>query len=86
VLGDISADGGLLVGDRTKDPRRMRWRVILEKKFSSALSQEPEVGVKWMIGWLNVPEKCWFCRAESRALSHGRERLTRRVRLIPVAP
>src|SRR5215472_3149840 len=28
-------------------PRRMRWRVILEKKFSTALSQDPEVGVKW---------------------------------------
>jgi hypothetical protein len=25
----------------------MRWRVILEKKFSTALSQEAEVGVKW---------------------------------------
>src|ERR1700730_5515950 len=30
-----------------KTPRRMRWRVILEKKFSTALSQEAEVGVKW---------------------------------------
>jgi hypothetical protein len=28
-------------------PRRMRWRVTLEKKFSTALSQEAEVGVKW---------------------------------------
>ena len=27
-------------------PRRMRCRVILEKKFSTALSQEAEVGVK----------------------------------------
>ena len=27
-------------------PRRMRWRVILEKKLSTALSQDPEVGVK----------------------------------------
>jgi hypothetical protein len=27
----------------------MRWRVILEKKFSTALSQDPEVGVKWKI-------------------------------------
>ena len=25
-------------------PRRMRWRVILEKKLSTALSQDPEVG------------------------------------------
>jgi hypothetical protein len=29
-----------------KTARRMRWRVILEKKFSTALSQEAEVGVK----------------------------------------
>jgi hypothetical protein len=31
----------------------MRWRVILEKKFSSALGQEAEVGVKWNVqrGW-----------------------------------
>src|SRR6266851_2931923 len=28
-----------------KTPRRMRWRVILEKKFSTALSHEAEVGV-----------------------------------------
>jgi hypothetical protein len=36
-----------------KTPRRMRWRVILEKKFSTALSQEAEVGVKWKVqrGW-----------------------------------
>ena len=30
-----------------KTPRLMRWRVIVEKKFSPALSQDPEVGVKW---------------------------------------
>jgi hypothetical protein len=29
-----------------KTPRRMRWRVILEKTFSTALSHEAEVGVK----------------------------------------
>ena len=36
-----------------KTPRRMRCRVILEKKFSTALSQEAEVGVKWKVqrGW-----------------------------------
>src|SRR5271156_4068605 len=36
-----------------KTPRRMRWRVILEKKFSTALSREAEVGVKWKVqrGW-----------------------------------
>jgi hypothetical protein len=27
-------------------PRRMRWRVNLKKKLSTALSQDPEVGVK----------------------------------------
>jgi len=34
-------------------PRRMRCRVIFEKKFSTALSQEGEVGVKWKVqrGW-----------------------------------
>jgi adenylate kinase family enzyme len=30
-------------------PRRMRCRVILEKKFSTALSHEAEVGVKWKV-------------------------------------
>jgi hypothetical protein len=30
-----------------KTPRRMRGRVILEKKFSTALSPEAKVGVKW---------------------------------------
>jgi len=28
-------------------PRRMRLRVMTEKKFSTALIQEAEVGVKW---------------------------------------
>jgi hypothetical protein len=32
-----------------KTPRRMCWRVIFEKKFSTALSQEAEVGVKWKV-------------------------------------
>jgi hypothetical protein len=27
----------------------MRWRVILEKKFSTAFSQEVEAGVKWKV-------------------------------------
>ena len=30
-------------------PRRMRCRVILEKKFATALGQEAEVGVKWKV-------------------------------------
>jgi hypothetical protein len=31
----------------------MRWRVIWEKKVSTAFSHDPEVGVKWKIqrGW-----------------------------------
>ena len=32
-----------------KTPRRMRCQVILEKKFSTALSQDAEVGVKWKV-------------------------------------
>src|SRR5436190_11896596 len=36
-----------------KTPRRRRLRVRAEKKFSTALSQELEVGVKWKVqrGW-----------------------------------
>jgi hypothetical protein len=36
-----------------KTPRLRRLRVSAEKKFSTALSQEPEVGVKWNTqrGW-----------------------------------
>ena len=36
-----------------KTPRRSRRRVRAEKKVSTALSQEPEVGVKWNVqrGW-----------------------------------
>jgi hypothetical protein len=30
-----------------KLPRRMRWRVSVEKKVSTAFSHEPDVGVKW---------------------------------------
>ena len=30
-----------------KTPRRMALRVRVEKKFSTALSHDPEVGVKW---------------------------------------
>ena len=45
VLGEISIDCGLQVDERNT-PRRMRCRVILEKTFSTAFSQEAEVGVK----------------------------------------
>jgi hypothetical protein len=34
------------VSDRAEHPRWMRCRVILEKKFSTALSQDAEVGAK----------------------------------------
>ena len=30
-----------------KTPRLRRFRVSAEKKFSTAVSQEPDVGVKW---------------------------------------
>ena len=51
MLGEISIDGGLQVGVRAKDAARCR--VILEKKVSTALSEEAEVGVKWKVqrGW-----------------------------------
>jgi hypothetical protein len=42
VLGEISLDAGLHAGDRRKTSRLIRCRVILEKKFSIALSQEAE--------------------------------------------
>ena len=32
-----------------KLPRRMRLRVSTEKKFSTAFSHDPEVGVKWKV-------------------------------------
>jgi hypothetical protein len=36
-----------------KLPRRMRLRVSTEKKFSTAFSHDPDVGVKWKVhrGW-----------------------------------
>jgi len=46
-----------------KTPRRMRWRVILEKKFSTAFSHEADVGVKWKIhrGWRDSQAKTLGC-------------------------
>ena len=50
VIGDVSTDRLLKVANRLEsNPRRMRWRVMTEKKFQRALSQEPDVGVKWKI-------------------------------------
>jgi len=48
VLGEVSIDRSLQVGDSSgrRGGRRMRCRVILEKKFSTALSQEAEVWVQ----------------------------------------
>ena len=47
---EMSARKALMAACRSaierKTPRRMRCRVIFEKKFSTALSQEAEVGVK----------------------------------------
>jgi hypothetical protein len=53
VLGQTGVDGSLQVDVERKTPRRMRWRVILEEKFSTAVRQEAEVGVKWKVqrGW-----------------------------------
>jgi hypothetical protein len=39
-------------------PRRMRLRVRVEKKFSTAFSQDAEIGVKW-----NVQRGCRFSHA-----------------------
>ena len=46
-----------------KTPRPMRWRVILEKKFSTAFSHEADVGVKWKIqrGWRDSQAKTLGC-------------------------
>ena len=53
VLGDVSIDRGLEVDDRVEAAASIRRRVSAEKKVSTALTQEPEVGVKWKIqrGW-----------------------------------
>ena len=47
VFGEISVDGGLQVGDRVEDAPADALPGHLGKKFSTALSQEAEVGVKW---------------------------------------
>lgn len=46
-----------------KLPRRMRWRVSFEKNVSTALSQEPEVGVKWKVqrGWRASQARTFGC-------------------------
>ena len=49
VLFEVSVDSGLEVGDGSEDAALEALRVSAEKKFSTALSQDPEVGVKWNI-------------------------------------
>ncbi|TMJ63611.1 MAG: hypothetical protein E6G83_16775, partial [Alphaproteobacteria bacterium] len=49
VFGEISIDNSLQVGDRAEYPTADALAVILGTKFSTALSQEAEVGVKWKI-------------------------------------
>ena len=46
---EVAVDGSLQIDDGAEDPRRRRLRVRAEKKFSTALSQELEVGVKWKV-------------------------------------
>ena len=45
VFGQMSIDRRLRSTTERKTPRRMRCRVILEKKFSTGLSQDAEVRV-----------------------------------------
>jgi hypothetical protein len=46
VLGEVAVDRRLHLDDRAEDPRLGRRWVSDEKKVSTALSHEPEVGVK----------------------------------------
>ena len=46
MLGEVGVDRGLQIGERVEDAATDALRVILEKKFSTALSQDAEVGVK----------------------------------------
>ena len=48
VLGEVAVDRRLQLDDRAEDPRLRRRRVSAEKA-STALSHEPEVGVKWKV-------------------------------------
>ena len=53
MLYEISVDGGLEVDDRMEDAAADALAGDLEKKLSTALSQEAEIGVKWKVqrGW-----------------------------------
>ena len=63
VLVEVAVDGRLKVGDGLEGTAPMRHRVRAEKKFSTALSQEPEVGVKWNIqrGWRASHSRTFGC-------------------------
>ena len=58
--GNVAGDRAFEVVDRRKTPRLRLCRVSLEKKLSTALSQEKEVGVKW-----NVPRGCSASQAST---------------------
>ena len=53
VLGEVAVDGGLQVDQRAEHAAAEAAAGHGEKKVSTALSQEPEVGVKWKVqrGW-----------------------------------
>jgi hypothetical protein len=49
VFGEIALIAVCRSAIEGNTPRRMRWWIILEVKFSTALSREAEVGVKWNV-------------------------------------
>jgi hypothetical protein len=53
MLSDVAVDGSLQVDERAENPRFDRRRVRVEKKPSTALSQDALVGVKRKVqrGW-----------------------------------
>src|SRR5499433_2146154 len=58
----------------------MRCRVILEKKFSTALSQEAEVGVKWKVqrGWRASQASTLGCFVRGIVVKHRVDHLAGR--------
>ena len=63
-----------------KTPRRMRCRVIFEKKVSTALSQEAEVGVKWKVqrGWRISQPSAFGMLVGGVVVEHGVDHLAGR--------
>jgi hypothetical protein len=78
VLGEIGVDGGLQVSDRAEDAAADALPRHLEKKFSTALSQKAEVGVKWADGCYGVtryqPTTDKIMRLNSQTGGRGRRR------------